>query len=99
MDDDDKKVYIITIKDDPEQGAYSVETDDGEIVLFLFEEYDDADRFSMMLADSDDDNEYDTEVTDVDLHGIKAACQLYGYDFIVFTSNDLVTPRKNNKFI
>ena len=98
MEDEEQKVYIITVKNDPEQGAYSVETEDGETVLFIFSEYDDADRFSMMLSESDDD-ELDTEVTDVDLDGIKAACQLYGYDFVIFTSNDLVTPRNNNKFV
>jgi hypothetical protein len=98
MEDEDQKVYIITVKDDPEQGAYSVETDDGETVLFIFSEYDDADRFSMMLSESEDEG-FDTEVTDVDLGGIKAACQLYGYDFVIFTSNDLVTPRNNNKFV
>lgn len=98
MEDEEQKVYIITVKNDPEQGAYSVETEDGETVLFIFSEYDDADRFSMMLSESDDE-EFDTEVTDVDLDGIKAACQLYGYDFVIFTSNDLVTPRNNNKFV
>jgi hypothetical protein len=52
-----------------------------------------------MLSESDDGEGLDTEVTDVDLGGIKAACQLYGYDFVIFTSNDLVTPRNNNKFV
>jgi len=99
MEEEDQKVYIITVRDDPSQGAYSVETDDGETVLFIFSEYDDADRFSMMLSESDDGEEMDTEVTDVDLDGIRSACGLYGYDYVIFTSNDLVTPRNNNKFV
>ena len=42
-------MYILSVKG-KEDGAYAVEDDKGQKVLFLFEEEDDAVRYSMMMA-------------------------------------------------
>ena len=44
-------MYIITIHGKEKEGAYSVTDDDREQILYLFEEEDDAIRFTMMLEE------------------------------------------------
>ena len=41
-------MFILTIAGKEGEGAYSVTDEDGEQVLYLFEEEDDATRFAMM---------------------------------------------------
>ena len=45
-------MYIITVHVKETDGAYSVQDDEGEHILYLFEEEDDAMRYAMMLEDS-----------------------------------------------
>ena len=45
-------MYILTIHGKENEGAYSVSDDEGENILYLFEDEDDAIRFAMMLEDS-----------------------------------------------
>ena len=47
-------MYLLTLKDREDDGAYAVQDSSGDRVLFMFEKEDDADRYAMML----DDNEY-----------------------------------------
>ena len=44
-------MYIITVEGKENEGAYSVPDDDGEHILYLFEDEDDALRYAMMLED------------------------------------------------
>ena len=46
-------MWIITLKDKRDEGAYSVYDKYGNKVLFMFEEEDDAERYAMMLEDQD----------------------------------------------
>ena len=46
-------MYILTLAGKEKEGAYSVTNEDGEQVLYLFEEEDDASRFAMMLEEKD----------------------------------------------
>ena len=43
-------MFILTSKNSAEQGAYAVENQDKENVLFFFEEEDDAERYALMLG-------------------------------------------------
>ena len=47
-------MFILTLRDKKEQGAYAVQDGSGNHVLFLFEEEDDAERYAMMLEEQDD---------------------------------------------
>ena len=47
------KMYILTVHGKESEGAYSVEDDNGEQVLYLFEEEDDACRYAMLLEEMD----------------------------------------------
>ena len=44
-------MYILTILGKEKEGAYSVVDEDGENVLYLFEEDDDAMRYAMQLEE------------------------------------------------
>ena len=44
-------MYVLAIEGNENNGAYSVTDADGEQVLYLFEEEDDAVRYVMMLED------------------------------------------------
>ena len=44
-------MYILTIDGKETEGAYSVLDEEGDQILYLFEEEDDAMRFAMMLED------------------------------------------------
>jgi hypothetical protein len=82
-------MYILTIDGKEEEGAYSVVNEDGEQILYMFEEEDDATRFAMMLEDM----EYpQMNVTEVDDNLLIMACDHHGYKYAVFTPNDIVIP-------
>ena len=46
-------MFIITVAGREKEGAYSVVDDEGEQVLYIFEEEDDAMRYSMQLEELD----------------------------------------------
>ena len=46
-------MFLLTLKDRKDDGAYAVQNRYGEKVLFLFEEEDDATRYAMMLEDQE----------------------------------------------
>ena len=46
-------MYLLTLKDRRDDGAYAVQESHGEKVLFMFEEEDDAERYAMMLEDEE----------------------------------------------
>jgi|TARA_B100000035_G_scaffold220449_1_gene189255 hypothetical protein len=82
-------MYILTIHGKETEGAYSVTDDDGDQILYLFEEEDDATRFAMMLEEDGYPELHIIEVEDEDM--IKA-CVLHGYRYTVITPNDIVIP-------
>ena len=44
-------MFILTIDGKEDKGAYSVENESGDKILYLFEEEDDATRFAIQLED------------------------------------------------
>ena len=84
-------MYIITVEGKENEGAYSVPDDDGEHILYLFEDEDDALRYAMMLEDEGNPEMHVIEVEDEIM--IKT-CKVHGYNFTVITPNDIVIPPK-----
>ena len=82
-------MYIITIHGKEKEGAYSVTDDDGEQILYLFEEEDDATRYAMMLEEEDYPEMHVIEVEDEVM--IKT-CEVHDYNYTVITENDIVIP-------
>ena len=86
-------MYLLSLKDRRDDGAYAVLNRYGEKVLFMFEEEDDAERYAMML---NDDEDADLNVIEIeDALAIKT-CKMYNYKYDVITPNDIVVPPPKN---
>ena len=84
-------MFILTLKDKKDQGAYAVQDGHGNHVLFLFEEEDDAERYAMMLHDEDDK---EMDLVEVDDALALRTCKMYNYRYSIITPNDIVIPPK-----
>ena len=86
-------MYLLTINEKKDNGAYAVLNRYGEKVLFMFEEEDDAERYKLML-ESDEDSEMN--VIEIDDALAIMTCKRYNYKYAVITPNDIVIPPKND---
>jgi len=86
-------MYLLTLKDRRDDGAYAVLNRYGEKVLFMFEEEDDAERYAMML---NDDEDTDLNVIEIEDTVAIKTCKLYNYKYAVITPDDFVMPPKND---
>ena len=84
-------MFILTVAGKENDGAYSVTDDDGNQILYLFEEEDDAVRYALMLENTDYPEMHVLEVEDEVM--IKT-CQVHDYNYTVITENDIVIPPK-----
>jgi|TARA_B100000902_G_scaffold360442_1_gene377146 hypothetical protein len=87
-------MWLLTLKDGKDEGAYAVQDKYGHKVLFLFEEEDDATRYAMMLEDQE---EKEMAIIEVDDELALKTCKLHSYKFAVITPDDIVIPPKNPK--
>jgi hypothetical protein len=87
-------MFLLTLKDRKDDGAYAVQDQYGEKVLFLFEEEDDAVRYALMLED-DEEYQKEMEVVEVDDELAIKTCKTYNYKYAVITPDDIVIPPKN----
>ena len=78
-------MYLLTINEKQDNGAYAVLNRYGEKVLFMFEEEDDAERYAMML----NYDEKDTELNVIEIDDALAitTCKRYNYKYAVITPN------------
>ena len=84
-------MFILTVKGKEDDGAYSVANEHGVKVLYIFEEEDDATRFSIML----EDNDYpEMNVLEVEDELLIHTCEQHEYNYAIITKNDLVIPPK-----
>jgi len=86
-------MFILAVKGYEEDGAFSIENDDGDRVLLMFEEEDDAERYAMMLSDDEDT---DLNVIEIEDTVAIKTCKLYNYKYAVITPNDIVVPPPKN---
>ena len=86
-------MYLLTLNQRQDNGAYAVLNRYGEKVLFMFEEEDDAERYKLLL-ESDEDNEMN--VIEIDDALAIMTCKRYNYKYAVITPNDIVIPPKND---
>ena len=82
-------MFILTIAGKEREGAYSVEDEHGDQILYLFEQEDDAERYVMMLEEQDYPEMNILEVED----GLMIkTCETHGYNYTFITSDDIVIP-------
>ena len=86
-------MFLLTLKDRKDDGAYAVQDKYGEKVLFLFEEEDDATRYALMLEDQE---ENEMKVVEVDDDLAIKTCRIYNYKYAVIKPEDIVIPPKND---
>lgn len=82
-------MYIIVIDGEEEKGAYSVIDENGENVLYIWENQDDVERFIMMLEESGSPKMKFIEVEEELLY---ETCSQHGYMYAIIGSDDLVVP-------
>ena len=87
-------MFVLTLKNQEDDGAYAVQDNHGHKVLFLFEEEDDAVRYAMMLEDQEDQV---MDVVEVDDELALKTCKMHAYKYAVITPDDFVIPPKNDK--
>ena len=88
-------MYLLTIKEKKDDGAYAVQDKFGDKVLFLFQQEDDADRYALMLNE-DDKYLKEMEVIEVDDELAIKTCMRYNYKYSIITPNDFVIPPNND---
>ena len=82
-------MFILTVAGKENEGAYSVNDTDGNQILYLFEEQDDATRYAMMLEEEDYP---EMHVIEVDDEVMIKTCEAHDYNYTVITENDIVIP-------
>ena len=87
-------MFLLTLKDKREDGAFALRNKHGEKVLVLFEEEDDATRYAMLIEEGDEDSEMD--VIEIDGPLAIRTCKMYNYKYAVVSQNDIVIPPNLN---
>ena len=89
-------MFILTVAGKENEGAYSVKDMEGNQILYLFEEEDDATRYAMMLETEDYPEMHVIEVED---DVIVRTCEVHNYRYSVITEDDIVIPPEEDAFI
>ena len=92
-----RMMYLLTLNSRKDDGAYAIQDSDGDKVLFLFEEEDDALRYAMMLEDVLESKDKNMQVIEVEDDLAIKTCSMYNYKYAVVTPDDLVIPPSNDK--
>jgi len=86
-------MFILTINGRETEGAYSVLDDEGEHILYLFEEEDDAVRYAIML---EEDGYPEMHVIEIEDEVMIKTCEMHGYQYTLITPDDIVIPPSNS---
>jgi|TARA_X000001382_G_scaffold109888_1_gene86209 hypothetical protein len=88
-------MYILTVKGRETDGAYSVINADGEQILYLFVQEDDAIRYALLL----EEDEYpEMHVIELEDEAVLTMCEIENYKYTIITPNDIVIPPKDNDY-
>ncbi len=82
-------MFIITVEGKEKEGAYSVVDDDGEQVLYIFVEEDDATRYAMHLEELDYP---EMSVLEIEDELMIKTCEMHDHRYTIITPNDIVIP-------
>ena len=89
-------MFILTVEGKEAEGAYSIPDENGEQVLYIFEDEDDAIRFALLLEDQ---GYPEMHVIEVDGKVVVKTCELHDYRYSIITKNDIVIPPVDHDFI
>jgi hypothetical protein len=85
-------MFILTINGREKEGAYSVMNEEGEHILYLFQEEDDAVRYAMML---EEDGYPEMHVIEIEDEVMIKTCEMHDYQYTLITPDDIVIPPNN----
>ena len=85
-------MYIITVAGQEEKGAYTVYDDVGDCIIYIFQEEDDATRYSLLLEST---GAPEMNVMEVEDELILRTCDIHNYKYSIITPNDMVIPPKD----
>lgn len=85
-------MFIITVEGKEKEGAYSVIDEDGEQVLYIFVDGDDATRYCMQLEELDYPK---MKVLEIDDKLMVKTCEIHEHRYTIITPNDIVIPPDN----
>jgi len=83
-------MYILTLQGQ-ETGVFSLVNDVGEQVIPLFQEYDDAERYNILMDDLAE-RTIPLDITEVDEEVIVTACEDRDQKYAIITPDDLLIP-------
>jgi len=89
-------MFILTINGKEKEGAYSVTDDEGDQILYLFQEEDDAVRYAMML---EEDGYPEMHIIEIEDEVMLKTCEMHGYQYTIITPDDIVIPPTDHDFI
>jgi hypothetical protein len=82
-------MFILTVRGKETEGAYSVIDEEGENILYLFQEEDDAVRYAMML---EEEGSPEMHVIEIEDEVMVKTCEMHGYEYTIITPDDIVIP-------
>ena len=82
-------MFLLTVAGKEQNGAYSITDEDGDQILYLFEQEDDATRFVLMLEDK---NYPEMTIMEVEDEIMIKTCEVHDYNYTVITEDDIVIP-------
>ena len=82
-------MYILTIAGREQEGAYTVPDDDGDDILYLFQEEDDATRYALLL---EEDGHPEMRIIEIEDRVMIKTCEMQGYQYVLITADDIVIP-------
>tara|TARA_R100001594_G_scaffold31846_2_gene59255 strand:- start:924 stop:1199 length:276 start_codon:yes stop_codon:yes gene_type:complete len=85
-------MFIITINGKERDGAYSVTDDEGEQVLYIFHQEDDAMRYSMQLEEM---GYPEMHVIQVEDDVMIKTCEMHDHRYAIINPTDIVVPPEN----
>jgi len=88
-------MFLITLAEHTD-GVYSVIDNEGDHVIYFFEEEDDAERYLGLLEANDEDNSLPPLVThEVDAKSGIGMCEMKGMKYIIVQPDDIIVPPPN----
>ena len=82
-------MFILSLNGKEDEGAYSVKSDKGKPLVYMFLDKDDAVRYAGLL---EADDFPDMSVVKVNDQEIIEACVKHGHEYFVVTPDDIVIP-------
>jgi hypothetical protein len=89
-------MFLITLQEHPD-GVYSVIDDEGDHVVYFFQEEDDAERYlGLLIANQDGEDSLPPLMTyEVDTKAGIGMCELRGMKYLIVEPDDIIVPPRS----